>query len=592
MKSRFKIKHAFIWAIALTAIDFIVASLTFEMAYLSNDDGGIQSALSGTFTGEPYPFHQFINVLLGYPLSWLYRIIPEIQWWYIWSLALVAVGIFLVHYFLLKMASKNNYSIPIVLGILIFVDVGFFIYPIANISFTIVPAILGTGIVAGWLYLAEAEEVKHEKLLYILTIVGYMVLFCHRRQTGIVLLCFILLAFLYYYVTRSENWKKAAIRFLITAAIFIAISGTLTAVNRTIQNNLNGEEFVSFNSARSQFIDYPHDSYDEDPELYAEIDWDRDIYYLASDWCFIPDNVNTENLSYISEHSNYTATDKIDILKSLYHDARCVAILLLFAASIVIALFIVIVRFNKKVFIFLLLNNIGAIGLFVYQILTGRAMYRSIIILLLPAVVINVILSFRQELDGKALRNVFYIIAIALGLICVVPMLTATFSRGHNESVLSKKIKQNAVDRYLVEHSENFYVIQTGATDNIDPGRRINGATNNISWGGSTYYSDLYYEELKANGLSELTGETFENDNVYLICTANAMAEFYYDSPDGTDRFAMFYRYLKNNYGAIGFVQEDKITDGAYVYHFVFEDNAGEYEDYYDLVDGYTMLVE
>ncbi len=590
--SRYKTKTIVLWSVILTGLVFLTTVLTSEMSYLTNDDGGIQSALSGFTTGEPYPYHQFISVILSFPIAGLYKILPGVQWWYVWSLVAMAVGIFLVQYCFLRVAVNGKHSLIVVFCILIFLDIGFFIYPIANVSFTIVPAILGTGLIAGLFWLAEKETIKHKRWIFFGIVIGYILLLSHRRLTGLAVLCYLLLAFLYYYVNKSEDLKKAALKFIGTAGMFLLITAALTTFNSTLQNNHNGEDFVAFNSARSQFMDYPHDSYTENPELYEEVGWDEDIYKLVTQWCFLNDKVTAENLSYVSENSTHTtaSTNVTTLLDQIFNNKQCQSIFLLYAASIVIAMIILICCFDPKTLIFLLLNNVGTAMLILYQILGGRAMYRSIVIVLLPAVVINLLLSLRKEIKGRPVM-IINISLLLLGIVCIVPMMSATFDQDRKAYVVETKDKHHIIDSFLADHPSNFYVREAlYVTDNIDPENIRDRSSNCMGWGGSNKYSAIYYEQLKNNGLTELTEETFKAESVYFISKTNAIDESYHD--DGNDPFAMFYRKLQEDCNAIGFVMEDTITDGVYVYHFVFDDeNEMGYNSYYDIVNGNAVEI-
>ncbi len=588
-----KLRTIWILAIAITALDFIVMAVTADMSYLTSDDGSIQNALSGYLTGSPFTVQQYVNVIISFPIAGLYRLFPGIQWWYVWSMILVAVGIFLVHFCFLKLSSKNRIFLPVVFGILIFLDIGFFLYPIANIAFTIVPVIFGSGIVACLFLRAEADEVRHEKWAFAGSLVGYVLLFCHRRMAGLVMLCFILLAFLYYYVSRNTNWKRTLLKFLITVAVFLAASWTLTYVNSTVQNRYQAEGFSEFNSARSQFMDYPHDSYDENPELYEEVGWDRDVYMLADAWCFIPEEVTAENMRYISNHSEYTTaqTSQKALLKELYSDRQDRAVLMLYLASIIIAVTaLILCRNRKKNLVFLLLNNLGAIFLLTYQILEGRALYRSIMVVLIPAVVINIMLSVNRPIERKISRTLFGLVVLAMGVICVYPMLSTTFNQSRKAYVEEMKEQYRIVRDYMLEHPDNFYILQTGISSNIDPANLPDGPYNGCSWGGGSSHSAIYNTVLEENGIDEINGETLKENRVYFIAKADAMDESFCDN--GNNLFAALLRYLEKEYGACGFVQEDVVKDGVYVYHFVYEDNAEDYDTYYDIVEGYTVEVK
>lgn len=554
-------------AAGLTVLDYVVAVISSEMVYLTNDDGSIQSTLSGFLTGEPYPFHQFVNFFLTYLLAGIYSLIPEVNWWYLWSQLLMAVGIFLVHLCLMKITPKYNFPFGVMVGILAFLDVGFLIYPIANISFTIVPAVFGTGIVALLFSLEDFLSEKCRKAIILCSFFGYLLLLCHRKQTGMVILCYLLMAFLYYYFRDGFRWKKAIGKFVITAGIFLLATLALDMANRNILNQQNGEKFIAFNSARSQYMDYPHETYNENPEAFQKVGWDKDTYDLVSNWCFLDEDVNTEAFSYLSEQTETVSESRQSLTADILKSDACRPILILWAVSFLGIVFVLLCHFDLRTFLFACFNNIGTLILMLYQILQGRALYRTVIIVLLPAFVINVLFCIKNY--RKLYPQIWKWMMVFFALCCCVPILEHTFDTGYRETVKASCEKYKIVTEYMLKHPENFYVTEVGVTNNINPAYIPQGHSNSISWGGSTYYSGEYYRRLEKNGFSELTGADFSRDNVYLISTTNAVYES--DIQDDNNLFAKFYYWLRREYGATGYVLEETITDGVYVYHFIFE---------------------
>ena len=116
---------------------------TLPMVFMTNDDASIQVTLSGIQTGNSYPYHQFINSLLGFLIGGLYDITHAIPWWYAWSILCVLIGITCIQWTIFKNASHKIEAI-IIIGIIGF---AFWIYVLGNIAFTVVPCIFSLGIV-------------------------------------------------------------------------------------------------------------------------------------------------------------------------------------------------------------------------------------------------------------------------------------------------------------------------------------------------------------------------------------------------------------------------------------------------------------
>ncbi len=81
-------------ACLITATDFLICYRHSYMLYMTNDDASIQNLLNGFTTGVKDPAHQFISIFLGYPLTCLYKLIPAVQWWFVYSQLMMLIGIF------------------------------------------------------------------------------------------------------------------------------------------------------------------------------------------------------------------------------------------------------------------------------------------------------------------------------------------------------------------------------------------------------------------------------------------------------------------------------------------------------------------
>lgn len=494
----------------------------------------------------------------------------------------MVIGIFLVHYVILKLSQKYQFPFWITVGVICFIDAGFFLYPVANISFTIVPAVLGSGIMAVLFHLEDISSEKKRKVFVICAVIAYIALLFHRKQTGLVILCYLLMAFLYYYFKEGFQWKRSICKFFLTAGVFAIITLFFTNVSSMILNQENGEEFAAFNSARSQYMDFPHASYEENPEIYSDVGWDSDTYDLVGSWFFLDEDINTETFTYLSEQSEEAPEQKTELVKEIFSSSACRPIFLLWGASVLFVLYGLIMHFDIRTGVFMIFNMIGSAILLLYQIFEGRILYRTVIIVLLPAVLFNVLLGIKNSCRDYPFLLKWMMIILAL--CCSVPVLEYTFDASYKESVQAHQERAETITDYMQRNPDHFYVTEVGMVSNINPFYKPQGYSNNISWGGSTYYSGEYYDKLEKNGISKLTGETFKEENVFFMSSENVLRDDDMNNP--ASKFLKFFSWLKKEYGAIGFVLEDTVLDGAYVYHFVFEDDLENYDRFYDIVNG------
>lgn len=588
------------WALSLTPVrmtspsvlSFVTAVLcllitagTSLMGYLSNDDGGIQNLLSGNMTGAPYITHQFINILLGAVISFLYTILPSIQWWYWYSLAILLVGMFLIHLCFFRSSRRGNLSPGIPLATVGLLDLVFMVYAIANIAFTIVPAILGSGMIAVCMIAQPMQSRKKQAAAAVLVSFVFLLILIHRQDTGFALLCYLLLAILYYMTRKPQKMIKLAGKFAAVCLCFAIITGITVGFNQAMTVQLNGEDFVAFNKARAGYMDHLKDSYAENPELYQQVGWDEDVAALVNSWCFIDENVTAENFRYLSEHSKTTAVNSAaEKFYAFISTESCFSMCLLCAAAALVAGYCLIRQFDKRFLFFFAANNGGTLVLLAYQLLAGRIIYRSAFVVLLPCFVINVLLLFEHfSFTGKA-KSIGTLGSLFLALILSVITPFYAFSPARNDYKESAWTSSRQIEAYIMEHSDLCYITTTGVYNAIDPWAIYpdERPTNQIPWGGSAFHSDNYNKRLQVNGLTELTAESFLMDHVRFIFSGNATVP---ENVMPETIFFHLYRYLAHRTDIIGFVLEDQISGSAYVYRFLSSEDAALYDSYYTVTD-------
>lgn len=578
----------FLIALLTTAVCFLIAALSSTLSYMTNDDAGIQSLLSGNVTGEPYITHQFINIILGAFISFLYKLLPQIQWWYVYSLLLLAAGIFMLHFCIIKICKDKKISLKTAILVIAVVDISFMVYSIANVSFTTVPAVLGTGLVA---LLFASDNVKNKRMLKwigCIVVIGYVLLLIHRSASAYALICYILLGVLWNFTGRYKVDRKLVVRFGTVCMFFVLLTGCITGLNKIADEKINGTEFIQYNAARARYKDYGHDSYAENPELYEEAGWSEELYSLVERWYFMDDAVTTENFNYLSENSkvksSITASSKAALMTAL-KDTDCQAIICLWIVSIFFVILSVTICFNVRKLYFICMNNMGSILLLVYQLLKGRMLYRSLFVVLLPAVVINCILIINHY-RMKTKEDRIFKILLFLGLLCCSSLvLDYTFDPIENANKEKIMEKSRKTEEYVLAHPDNTYIYAPSVYNNISPWSVYTGKglSNMIPWGGSAYHSDNYNRRVELNSIDDLSGEVVKRDNVYLLFNENIMGE---QPADKAVLPVCFYLYLQENFDAKGFVMEEDIEQMVYVYRFVFDDNLEDFKTYYTIEQG------
>ena len=565
-----------VFPLILAALCYVCSVLFGGMMYQTNDDTSIQNALSGDTTGAPYPFHQFISFIIGYPLSWLYSLIPSIQWWFVYDHVLLIVGLIIVDIAILNCAEKNHLSVVSAVILSAVLDTAFFLYSISYIGYTVVSGFIGTGAAA--CLLIDGKEHTNRRL--VLSLVLFVLCVCQRGKSGEVICCFMLLS-LFDRLTGEEHNRGETKRIIAFALAVLCAVFFLPRLNSQVQENVNGEEFKAFNSARSAYKDYPHDSYESNPQIFQDVGWTQYTWALVENWCFMDERVTSESMNYLAEHSNAErkSTNRSTLetrWNEMFSDKRNAATVSVWALLSIAVLLTFLFRRNGRNICLCLLNISGTAVLVLYQLYSGRILYRSLLICLLPSAFYHMIILFRQ-LGGVNIkvRAVF----ISLIVLSAVPFLTSlvrdAYDTGTRENMIRIAETDRAMQNYALEHPENIYITQTGTLTNRSP--YIKGkAKNIIGWGGSTFGSRGHKQKLQALGISKLNGELMKEDHVFLV-TSDDVVSLAQGKPNlKRNGLAAFYMWLHDDYGATGFIQADTVTDGIYIYKFEFEEPVSE----------------
>ena len=599
----------------LAVVCYVLCVCFGGMKYHTNDDAAIQGTLSGAGLGSPFPAHPFISVLISYPLAGLYRLLPGVNWWFLYSHLLTFGGLLAVNLCIGYLAERNRYPMLPAFCLTAVTDVAFFFYPISYISFTVVSGTIGTGAAA----LLLMPGGKHRRIRIAAAGILYMLAVCHRGDSGIVSACYILLAVFSTVLcgrpgedcpdmpeTETMELKRPALRSWLTvlAAGILLFAGTAVLIrgNRAVQNRINGEEFVRFNSARGAYMDYPVDSYEENPQIYRDVGWDETTYQLVKNyWCFLDDAVTAESFRYLAGHSmtERQSTRPQTILNrwnTLQKDRKAKGIgwvwLMISAAALISA----ILNRDIKRFLVWLLNTAGTVLLILYQLHVGRIIYRTEIICLLPSVLIHLFVLVNRP-AGSVKRKICCLLSVLTVLLCLPAMTDAVLPAcdpAEKETVFNDEVKIRTLQEYTASHPDNLYIKQSKVTKNRSPvnSGSAGSASNVIGWGGSGYLSKSNRLLLEANGITKLSGELFRRDNVRLISSTNIVGKNNRGRKvQDTNVLVLFYRWMKQKYNATGLVQEDTVCKNVYIYKVLFGEPEND-EPAYDYSDGSFVLIQ
>jgi hypothetical protein len=568
----------FRWCFALAAALALIAfaALTTTITFYDNDDLNIAWALAGYRGGTPSFAHPFVNCITAWIVSGLYTLMPRLPWWLLFQFFAVAIGMCAVFASALKIGYRSNAPLLLVLALIVAFGAGLYFYGVVLVTFTLSSAVIGAG-AAALVLAADADDTKKTQRIYLILaavlLAGSLLV---RNSSGLAAACFVGGAFVYRAVKAGIagrfTFMKRALRFLAAAAaVTIALAG-INALGRSVQNP---DGFVEYDAARASFMDYPHDSYGENPELYESVDWDHPLYQLVSSWFYLDERVTTEAFQTVVEGSQFAqmgvgeraalAADTLKTFLGKYPLAVYIGLLLIVAYAAAVVLFVQ----NRRRWIAFAAASaffLGALLLLGYLCYAGRVNLRVWMSVCIPAVAavwLAALELLRRENGQNGGRAARVVRGLILGCAALVSLglgykVFRTVVSYESEGMLETA---RAVVEYAREHPENVYVRDVYAANNVDATSVYpeNPPTNLLDWGGCDMNTAAREEQLAVNGLmSTYATDLFRQSNVYYIGDLN-------------DAYVpIFAEYMTADCGATGYTVAETIVDNIVAIRFEF----------------------
>ena len=578
-------------ALLIAALCYVICKTFGIMSYHTNDDTSIQDFLSGQYTGTPLASHSYIHIFLSWFVSRLYVLVPGVEWWYLGSQVLMVGGMVLINYALLSPAGENKYNFGLSAVLAGLTDACLLCWPLSRSSYTMVSGIVGT---AGICLLLSFTEGKKGIAARAVSYGLFVLAFCIRSSVGYVAACFYMLAVFILCIRSPGKWlRKAGILFM-AALVLMGTAAGLSAVNSHFQREIDGADYLAFNRARSAYIDYPHDSYDENPAIYGDVGWTRETAWLVNQWCFMDERVTTENLRYLVENSRKERESlRPGTLWKRFSDQQKREMVRptewFWLMTALAALLAILAGKQKRLLAGFGLNVIGCAALVLYQLYGGRILYRTFYICALPSAVINLVLGAEclEHIKWKKAGAVLACLLVLFGCFAAGSTARILFGRRAVSKAVSQQSREDTLGEYVLSHPENIYIEDTQTVDNLFP--YSPRPVNLVEWGKPDFHSKAQRLKLEANGIGELTGEVMKRENVFFISDVNlADRESSGEALSASCRMLHFYRWLKQEYAAAGIRQEDRMDGGLFVYQFVF-DGGSPGGDCYDIREDGTV---
>lgn len=551
---------------------FLLSILIFDIKYEVSDDYITDAVLSGAFGTGYDPQLLFGNVILGYILVFLYKLIPTVSFYFILLITLDFISATVVLYLLFK-KKTNAITVCMALIFLIFYSDDLYIL----IQFTKVASV--AGIAGGLLILHGLWEAEKHRAFYVvsgslLMIFGSML----RFETIYIYAAFLVLTFLFHSISmfqKSKNDKVVSngknhsrqviagigIRFGICVLVIGMLFGLNYLGTRICSLDETHTDFNRFHGIRCSITDKTRPSFELVEDEYRELGLDAVDYVMINSWNFVDSEVYSDELLYKVANIQQNAvsgsgTSISSIIQTLNYRRQLIypaALALYILAGIYFAL--------SKKWIYSGVLVISAIALIFAFIIYGRTMYRVEWSVFFSAASCMIscfsydenckLARLNKTISGKKINTIAFYVAIMVALLFVsrisrivekysllncsdlqYRLSFATSLENSGEYVaqkisfpsISRKMTPNLVN--LMENDpENYYIVDfaTGIQDfyfNYEPWiRPEQGLFEKYSYyGGCTMRHPGERSALIVNGADpDNPFKSLVNDNIYLV---------------------------------------------------------------------------
>lgn len=557
------------WALLISGGLFVCIYLTVPVWFETNDDTSIMNVLAGYRTGEPYPYHQFINVLLGYLVTFLYKVFPLVSWWTLLHVIFLFVSMVVIFWTSSTILKERKFKRAYIFFYQLFIALFCFALPIQTMQFTVTSAVLGTAVI--FTELLDDKKLGESKILWIFRLSGILFCFLMRRSSANVIIVLYFITFVYRYLKNGKNESNSF--YLRKKILWITITGILLLaaqfINVGVTNKIESSEFKALNSARVHYMDRPTITYEEDPGLYNEIGWDETFYQLTRGWYFLDERWNVLNVETIvsaseAQKSKVHIKEQIKVVFERYYSFLMENKVgrMYFITVISFTVLSVVLFFSKKsqvkmdwIYVFLL----GAVFclLTVYLAFVGRIIRRAYQVAAIPVVIMQSFLILQGIGIKLPKRGYLKILALLLAIGVCIPMLGEVYSESRRTVYEDQSNQANLCIDYARNNLDKILVYDTGTINNKMAWKVYQDRfpINLKSWGGSTYKSDLWNKQVAASGIEKLSAETLLEPNVY------------YMSADGGFR-ELFICYMMDKFENIDYEIVDRVNENVIITKF------------------------
>lgn len=312
------LRRAWLVAIVGTAIGTVIALAAIPVFWVTNDDYYIQLILSGEISGSASPYVMFVNWGLCWVVSKLFVLAPGYPWWALVQFVAACLAIMFIARTAVVLGRARWRALPMPFEILSVAMISFVLSScfIARMQFTTTSALLMSAAVFGTCCWRQEEGVLRGGTFTKFVVPVFLAVFgfAYRRQSGYMGYLFwvaTLLTILLPHckrVNRGDGVSISVVKsvcghidWILPIVLAGSISLCLIGLHLLAYSSPEWREAVRFSKMLSQYTDYPHQSYEQDPGRYEMQGWDQDLAWLVGNWYLMDERVNADVLEKIND---------------------------------------------------------------------------------------------------------------------------------------------------------------------------------------------------------------------------------------------------------------------------------------------------
>ncbi|MCL2365887.1 MAG: hypothetical protein FWC75_02445 [Oscillospiraceae bacterium] len=302
-------KNRYIIAAIFVSLMMALTYLAIPIRYYNVDEAVNMYIVAGYHTGTPAPMFLFSNILFGYLLSGLYTVIPLLPWYGIMHIVFLFISQVMILKSFLKAAAQKNLAVFVPISLYSILYVFFLLFSTTLLQFTTTPAILGAAacVVAATLFYGESKKAHIFDIFAIVILVLFSFIIRWATGDGVLRFFVVVLIFKAFLAIANKvdiRQKLLPIRSYIIIGVCVAATVTFARQFDGHLAHSNGMRlFREWNAPWATHFNYPHSSFDESPELYESIGWDRDLAELVVPHSFLMDErVSADSFVVLNEY--------------------------------------------------------------------------------------------------------------------------------------------------------------------------------------------------------------------------------------------------------------------------------------------------